>query len=223
MIKLAPFPFRETKVLEILVAGGWLMIPILACSVAVVTVVVDRLRVLRRGKVLPPRLLGQVWSALKQGRLDRERLVELRASSPLGFVLAAALANAAAGREVMKDSIEEAANLVVHELERYLDVLSIAASVAPLLGLLGTVVGMIEVFTAIVLQGTGNTAVLAGGISEALITTAAGLTVAIPAVVFLRLFERRIEEYAVAMEEQALRLVDAIHGDRPLEGAGVRG
>src|SRR5690606_41852051 len=126
-------------------------------------------------------------------QLNREKIVELRRSSPLGQVLAAGLANAHHGREVMKDSIEEAANQVLHERERQLTPLGTIAALAPLLGLLGTVIGMIKVFSAIMLHGSGNASVLAGGISEALITTAAGLTVAIPALILHRYFERRID------------------------------
>ena len=166
-------------------------------------------------KVVPPNLLRQVWQWLRTDEMTRERLSDVRQSSPLGQILAAGLANSHHGREVMKDSIEEAANQVVHRLERYLSVLGTIAAIAPLLGLLGTVIGMIKVFTAIVTQGTGNPAVLAGGISEALITTAAGLTVAIPALIFHRYFERRIDSLVVVMEDQAIKLVDALHGDRP--------
>ena len=120
--------------------------------------------------------------------------------------------------EVMKDSIEEAANQVIHELERYLAPLGTIAAVAPLLGLLGTVIGMIKVFSAIMLHGSGNASVLAGGISEALITTAAGLTVAIPALILHRYFERRIDSLVVVMEDQAIKLVDALHGERAASG-----
>ena len=118
----------------------------------------------------------------------------------------------------MKDSIEEAANQVIHQLERYLAALGTIAAVAPLLGLLGTVIGMIKVFTALMLQGSGNASVLAGGISEALITTAAGLTVAIPALILHRDFERRIDSLVVVMEDQAIKLVDALHGERATAG-----
>ncbi len=203
---------------ELIVAGGWLMIPILACSIAVIAIAIERYLALIPRKVVPPKLLGKVWLMLKQKQLTRERIQELRQSSPLGRVLAAGLANASHGRDVMKDSIEEAANQVIHDLERYLSVLGTISSVAPLLGLLGTVIGMIKVFSAIMLEGTGNAAVLAGGISEALITTAAGLSVAIPALVAHRYFERRIDSLAVTMEDQAVRLVDALHGDRTPAG-----
>jgi len=206
-------------VYELIIAGGWLMVPILLCSVAVVTIAIERYLVLRPAKVVPPQLLGTVWKALKNNKLTRDQLKDIKNGSPLGFVLAAGLANASHGRDIMKDSIEEAANQVIHKLERYLNVLGTISSVAPLLGLLGTVIGMIKVFTAIMLQGTGNAAVLAGGISEALITTAAGLSVAIPALVCHRFFERRIDSLTLKMEDQAVRLVDALHGERaPVSG-----
>ena len=208
---------------ELLVAGGWLMVPIVLCSLAVVTISIERYLALRPAKVVPSKLLGQVWQMLMQDKLNRDNILELKNSSPLGYVLAAGLANASHGREVMKDSIEEAANQVIHQLERYVNVLATIASVAPLLGLLGTVIGMIEVFNAIMLQGTGNAGVLAGGISQALITTASGLSVAIPALVFQRYFERRIDSLTVVMEDQAIRLVDALHGERAFHDSGARG
>lgn len=199
---------------EFLIAGGWLMLPILLCSIAVITIALERYWVLRPRRVAPPTLLRQIWQWLRSNQLSREKIQELRRSSPLGRILAAGLANSHHGREVMKDSIEEAANQVVHELERYLAALGTIAAVAPLLGLLGTVIGMIKVFTAIMVNGSGNASVLAGGISEALITTAAGLTVAIPALICHRYFERRIDSLVVFMEDQAIKLVDALHGER---------
>ena len=138
----------------------------------------------------------------------------MKAGSPLGKVLAAGLVNTKHGRDIMKESIEEVASHEVHEMERYMSVLGSIAAISPLLGLLGTVFGMIKVFTAIVLQGTGNAAVLAGGISEALLTTAAGLCVAIPSLFFHRFLTRRIEEISVFMEQEAIKLVDVIHGER---------
>lgn len=198
---------------ELIIAGGWLMIPILLCSVAVIAIAIERYWVLRPDKVVPPELFGNVWSWLKNNQVDRDRIHSLRESSPLGQILAAGLVNARHGRDVMKDSIEETARQVIHRLERYLSVLGTIAAIAPLLGLLGTVIGMIKVFTAIMIEGTGNAGVLAGGISEALITTAAGLTVAIPALIFHRFFERRIDTLVVIMEDQAIKLVDALHAD----------
>jgi biopolymer transport protein ExbB len=127
--------------------------------------------------------------------------------------LAAGLANAKHGREIMKESIEDTASHIIHDLERYLNALGTIAAVAPLLGLLGTVLGMIRVFTEIMVQGTGNAGVLAGGISEALITTASGLCVAIPALVMHRYFLRRIDEIVVTMEQDAIKLINAMHGE----------
>ena len=199
---------------ELIKAGGWLMLPIILSSVVAAAIVLERLWTLRSARVAPPNLVGQAWRWIKEGQLDANRLKSLRADSPLGEVLAAGLANARHGREVMKEAIQEAASKVIHELERYLSTLGTIAAVAPLLGLLGTVIGMIDVFNAVMLQGTGNTAVLAGGISKALITTAAGLTVAIPALFFHRFLIRRVDELVVAMEQETTRLVEVVQGQR---------
>lgn len=153
-----------------------------------------------------------MWGALKNNEMDAQRLRDLRASSPLGQVLAAGVANAKRGRDVMKEAMEEVAGQVSHDLERYLTSLGVIASISPLLGLLGTVVGMIKVFTALMLEGAGNANVLAGGISQALITTAAGLSVAIPAIMFHRFFLRRVDELMVTMEQEAVKLVEMMQG-----------
>ncbi len=203
--------------IDIIVAGGWLMVPIIICSVAVIAISVERYWTLNPAKIAPRTLLAQVWSWIKNNQIDAAKLRELKQSSQLGKILAAGLSNSKHGREVMKDSIQEAATQVVHDLERYVGSLGTIAAVAPLLGLLGTVFGMIEVFTAIMLEGSGNTAVLAGGISKALITTAAGLCVAIPAMIFHRFFQRRIDSIVVTMEEEAIKLVDALHSDRRVD------
>lgn len=195
------------------------MLPILLCSVAVIAICIERLWTLNERKIAPRALLGEVWSWLKNNQLSTVKIKELRDSSPLGKIFAAGLSNSRHGRDVMKDSIEEAANQVVHELERFLNVLGTIAAVAPLIGLLGTVVGMIQVFTAIMLEGTGNAGVLAGGISQALITTAAGLTVAIPALMAHRYFQRKVDSIVVTMEQEAVKLVDALHSDRRIEAA----
>ncbi len=202
---------------EIVFSGGFMMVPILLCSVAVIAIVVERYWTLNPNKIAPKAQLGQVWTWIRDNELDSERLKQLRRTSQLGRILAAGLSNSRQGRDVMKDSIEEAANQVVHELERFLGMLGTIAAIAPLLGLLGTVVGMIKVFNALNLEGGGNAAVLAGGISEALITTAAGLTVAIPAMIFHRLFVRRVDSLVVTMEQEAVKLVDALHGDRRVD------
>jgi biopolymer transport protein ExbB len=151
---------------------------------------------------------------MKNKQLDANRIKELRESSPLGRVLAAGLMNARNGRQIMKESIEEVASHEIHEMERYLNALGTVAAVAPLMGLLGTVFGMIQVFSEIMIQGTGQANVLAGGISEALITTAAGLVVAIPALICHRILQRRVDEIVVFMEQEAIKLVDVLHGER---------
>jgi biopolymer transport protein ExbB len=165
-------------------------------------------------------LLAKVWTQLKNEELDAPKLRNLRASSPLGEILAAGLSNAHHGRDVMKESIQEAASHVVHSLERYLNTLGTIAAVAPLLGLLGTVVGMIKVFTEIMAQGTGNASVLAGGISEALITTAAGLSVAIPSLIMHRYFVGSIDSIVIGLEQETIKLVDALHNE---DSGGVGG
>ncbi|HEY5678947.1 MAG TPA: MotA/TolQ/ExbB proton channel family protein [Pseudomonadales bacterium] len=198
--------------LEIVQSGGWLMVPILLCSIIAAAISVERLWTLQRGRIAPTDLLAEVWDAIKGDRLDAQRLKDIRASSPLGQVLAAGIGNAKRGREIMKEAMEESAAQVSHDMERYLTSLGVIASISPLLGLLGTVVGMIKVFTALMLEGAGNANVLAGGISQALITTAAGLSVAIPALMFHRFFLRRVDELMVTMEQEAGKLVEIMQG-----------
>lgn len=207
----------EITVLEILQSGGWLMLPIMACSVIALAICLERLWTLRPGKVAPPGLLAEVWALIKQRSITSERLKELKHSSPLGQILVAGLNNASHGREIMKESIQEAAGQVVHDLERFLNPLGTIAAITPLLGLLGTVIGMIDVFTEIMAQGTGNANVLAGGISQALITTAAGLTIAIPALIFHRFFQRRIDSLVVTMEQETVKLLEVMHGERDVD------
>ncbi|MDA1074829.1 MAG: MotA/TolQ/ExbB proton channel family protein [Proteobacteria bacterium] len=203
--------------LEIVQSGGWLMVPILLCSVVAAAISVERLWTLQSSRITPRNLLADVWGLLKNGEVEPQKLRELRNSSPLGRVFAAGVSNARRGREVMKEAMEEAASGVSHELERYLTALGIIASISPLLGLLGTVVGMINVFTALMLEGAGNANVLAGGISQALITTAAGLSVAIPALIFHRFFLRRVDELVIQMEQEASKLADILHGEAGVE------
>ena len=202
---------------DIIASGGWLMLPIVLCSVAVVAISVERYWTLDPNKIAPKNQLGQVWNWIQENQLDSDRLKNLRRSSMLGRILAAGLSNSRHGRDIMKDSIEEAASQVVHEMEKFLGALGTIAAIAPLLGLLGTVIGMIKVFTALNLEGAGNAGVLAGGISEALITTAAGLTVAIPAMMAHRFFVRRVDGLVVTMEQEAIKLVDALHSDRRVD------
>ena len=206
-------------VLELLVAGGWLMVIIVLSSVVALAICIERFYTLNAKKIAPPHLLATVWKQLKRGEMDAAKLKTLKQSSPLGRILAAGLGNAYHGREVMKESIQEAASHVVHDLERYLNTLGTIAAVAPLLGLLGTVLGMIRVFAEIMTQGTGNASALAGGISEALITTAAGLTVAIPALIMHRYFTGRIDGIIVELEQETIKLVDALHSEDHAEAA----
>ena len=202
---------------EIVVAGGWLMIPIILCSIAVVGISIERFWTLNPEKIAPKHLLAEVWGWIKSNELTADKLQQLKNSSQLGRILASGLSNSRHGRDIMKDSIEESASQVVHELEKYLSILGTIASTTPLLGLLGTVFGMIKVFSAIMVEGTGNAGVLAGGISQALITTAAGLCVAIPAMVMHRYYLRRIDSIVVTMEQEAVKLVDALHSERRVD------
>ena len=195
-------------------AGGWLMWPILACSVIATAIVIERALTLRRGRIMPDKLVTRIWQLYRQGQLSEERIEEIREASPLGRMLAAGLINRDHSREVMKEAIGDAGRHVIAQLERYLNTLGTIASVTPLLGLIGTVFGMIDIFGVIVNAGTGNAAVLAGGISKALVTTAAGLSVAIPTLIFHRFFDSKVGKLAIDMEEQALRLVEVMKGER---------
>ena len=195
-------------------AGGWLMWPILACSVVAMAIILERLWSLRRRRVMPPGLMEQVWQWQRDQALTPERIQALAQGSPLGRLLSAGLVNRNHSREIMKEAINDVGRQVVAGLERYLNTLGTIASVSPLLGLLGTVFGMIDIFTVIIDAGVGNPGILAGGISEALLTTAAGLTVAIPSLMFHRYFNGRVNQFALAMEEEALNLVEVIKGER---------
>jgi biopolymer transport protein ExbB len=208
-------------VFEIIVSGGVMMIPIILCSIVVIAISVERFWTLNPAKIAPKALLAQVWAWIKNNQIDAAKLRELKQSSPLGKILAAGLSNSRLGREVMKDSIEEAANQVIHDLERYVGALGTIANVAPLLGLLGSVFGMIQTFNDIMLRGSGNANVLAGGIAVALIATAGGLIVAIPATILHRYFLRRIDGLAVILEEESIKLVDALHTDRNVDVKSV--
>lgn len=199
---------------DIVVSGGWLMVPIIACSIVALGIIIERLWALQRKRVIPPHLVAQVWHWEKNGQLDKDRLRSLSTSSPLGKILAIGIDNRDKDREVMKEAIEESGRHEVHSLERYLNTLGTIAAISPLLGLLGTVFGMIEVFTNLAAHGTGDVGNLAGGISMALITTAAGLVVAIPSLMFYRYFRGRVDELVVYMEQEAIKLVEVMHGKR---------
>ena len=204
---------------EMIVAGGWLMIPILLCSVGAVAIIGERFWSLQTKKITPANLVAQIWQWHKAGTIDDQHLEALTASSPLGRILAAGLVNRTHPREIMKESIEDTGRQVAHELERYLNTLGTIAAASPLLGLLGTVFGMIQVFSAITIHGNSNPSILAGGIAQALITTAAGLSVAIPALIFHRYFRGKIDALVLKMEEEALKMVDVMHAEREVHKA----
>ncbi|MDB6062818.1 MAG: biopolymer transporter ExbB [Verrucomicrobiaceae bacterium] len=202
---------------EIIKSGGWLMLPIIACSIIALAISVERLMALRVSKIAPPQLLGEVWSWIKNNQLDANKIRELKQLSPLGLILATGLTNARHGREIMKESLEESATVVVYGMERYLNALGTVALVAPMFGLIGAILGIMDVFNQIRLQGNTDPTVLAGGIAEALVTTAAGLMVAIPATIMHRFFNGRITTLVMLLEQEALKLVDAMQGDRKVE------
>ena len=206
--------------LELVKAGGWLMLPIIACSIVALAIVIERLWSLQVRRVLPKNLVAQVWRWDKIHQLNDEHLKELQSSSPLGSVLAAGIANRGQNREVMKESIEDTGRHVVHELERYLNTLGTIAAITPLLGLLGTVIGMIKVFATITTQGVGNPGALAGGISEALITTAAGMSVAIPTLMFYRYFRGKVRMLVLRMEQEAMGMVEIMLGQLQRQPGG---
>ncbi|MDA1107052.1 MAG: MotA/TolQ/ExbB proton channel family protein [Proteobacteria bacterium] len=199
---------------EIIKAGGWVMWPLLLCSVAATAIIIERCWALQRRHVAPEHLLAQIWHWAKNHQLDTTHIDTLSKSSPLGRILAAGLLNLHHPRDVMKESIEETGRHVVHEMERFLNALGTIAAITPLLGLLGTVFGMIQVFNSINVHGIGNPVEMAGGIAKALVTTAAGLCVAIPSLTLYRYFRGRIEELVVTMEQQAIKMVEVLHGDR---------
>jgi biopolymer transport protein ExbB len=212
---VADFFEGVVTVWELVKSGGWMMLPIILSSIVALAITAERLWTLRASRVAPAHLVGQVWRWMKDKQLNKDKLKELREDSPLGEILAAGLANSRHGREIMKESIEEAASRVIHELERYISTLGTIAAMAPLLGLLGTVLGMIDIFSSF--MGTNmatNPAVMAGGISKALVTTASGLIVAIPALFFHRLLQRRIDDLVVGMEQEAIKLVEVVQGER---------
>lgn len=186
------------------------MLPIVVCSVVALAIIAERFWTLRTDKVLPSNLVADVWRMASTKQLTDERLRKVQSDSPLGRVLAAGLLNRKADRETMKNSIEEVGGHVAHDLERYLNALGTIAAITPLLGLLGTVIGMISVFTNITTMGVGNPSQLAGGISQALVTTAGGLIVAIPSLLFYRYFRRRVDALVIGMEKEAMKLVDVI-------------
>ena len=208
--------------LEIVKSGGWLMLPIIICSIISAAIIIERLWTLQPRRVLPKNLTRQVWDWVSKNQLNHSHIQSLHQGSPLGEILAAGLVNRHREREIIKESIEDAGRQVVHDLERFLNSLGTIASISPLLGLLGTVIGMVKVFAAITTHGVGDPTVLAGGISEALITTAAGLTVAIPSLIGYRYLRGKVDALAVRMEKEAITMVEALLRKQYMDTLGDR-
>jgi len=200
-------------VFSIIEAAGWPIWPLILCSVIALAIIGERSWSLRRTAVIPRQLLTQVVSEYRQNGVTPEMLARLSAQSPLGQIFAAGLRNISSTPEVMKESIEEAGRAVALELERFLTTLGTIAAIGPLLGLFGTVIGMIEIFGSQTPQGS-NPLVLAQGISIALYNTALGLIVAVPSMIFYRYFRAKVDAMLVDMELQALKLIEVIHGER---------
>ena len=196
--------------IELMRAGGLLMIPIVICSVLITAIVIERLWTLDAKKVSPKNLVPQIWVWLKNDQLNSTKLKQLRESSPLGVILAAGLSSYKSGKEAMIETTQTAASIVINEMEYGLGTLGIIASICPLLGLLGTVTGMIQVFGETI-SSSPATLSLAAGISSALITTAAGLIVAIPAYIFHRYFTRKIEVLILNLEQETSKLITSIY------------
>ncbi|GAB4290149.1 MAG: MotA/TolQ/ExbB proton channel family protein [Methylophaga sp.] len=203
--------------LELFKAGGWLMIPLFICSVISIAIIAERAWSLQKKRIAPAELVSQIWQWLQYNQVDAQRIKALQANSPLGQILAAGLTNRNSSREITKESIQDVGRHVTVALERNLNTLGTIAAISPLIGLLGTVIGMIKVFAVITAEGVGNPETLAGGISEALITTATGLVVAIPSLIFYRYYRGKINKLVVDMEEQAMKLIEILHGERQFD------
>jgi len=203
---------------EIVKAGGIVMVPIILSSIIAAAIFLERLWTLQKRRVLPAELTDKVWKWVEQRQIQDKHIAALQQNSPLGKILAAGLANRHRERTIVKESIEDTGRHVVHELERFLNALGTIASISPLMGLLGTVLGMIRTFNSLNAGGAGNPSALAGGIAEALITTAAGLTVAIPALLAYKYLRGRVADLVVGMEKEAIKLVEAIDSDHSAAG-----
>jgi biopolymer transport protein ExbB len=214
---------------EIVQAGGALMWPIMLCSIVAAAITLERLWTLQDRRVLPPDLMQKVWTLVEAHQINDKVILALEQNSPLGRLLAAGLQNRHRPREILMERLEDTGRHVVYELERYLNTLGTIAGVSPLLGLLGTVTGIIKAFNAINAGGAGDPRLLSGGIAEALVATAAGLCVAIPSLILYRYLRGRVERIVVEMEKNALRLVDAVDAagrqplERPAAAAGAAG
>ncbi len=195
---------------EIVKAGGIVMVPIIFASIVAAAVFLERLWTLQSKRVVPAELTEKVWRWVEQGQITDKHIHALQQNSPLGRMLASGLANRHRSRDIIVQAVEDTGRHVVHELERFINTLGTIASISPLMGLLGTVLGMIRTFNVIRTEGIGDPASMAGGIAEALITTASGLTVAIPALLAYKFLRGRVEDLVVQMEKEAMKLVTAI-------------
>jgi len=195
---------------EIIRAGGGFMWPIIFCSVAAVAIILERLWALQSSRVIPRDLGQKVWNWIEADELSDKLITALQQNSPLGQLLAIGIANRDKPRALMVERLQDGGRHVVHDLERFLNTLGTIAAVSPLLGLLGTVAGIIHAFNAITANGIGDPRVLSGGIGEALITTAAGLSVAIPSLIAYRFLRGKVERLVIRMEKEAMRVVDAL-------------
>jgi biopolymer transport protein ExbB len=204
---------------ELVQAGGYFMWPIILCSVAAVGILLERLWTLQRKRVLPEELIKKVSQLAEAGQVNAKVIEALEKNSPLGRVMAAALANRDRGRDIMMERVQDTGRHVVHELERFLNTLGTIASISPLLGLLGTVTGIIRAFNAVMLGGMGDPRLLAGGISEALITTAGGLAVAIPSFIAYRYLRGKVERIVIDMEKIAVTFADSLGAKSQVEEA----
>jgi biopolymer transport protein ExbB len=206
-------------VLELLMAGGWGMVPIVICSVLVLSIVVERFWSLRRAAVAPAGLGDEVRAMVAGRRVEGSHLDALEKTAPLGLLLAGVLRVRHLGRDAVRERVEDVGRQVMHDLNRFLSTLGTLALISPLLGLLGTVIGLIRMFLAAMTHGVGDAQYMAGGIGEALVCTAAGLCVAVPAYVFHRYFRSRIAGYGIAMEREVLALVDTLEQPAAARGA----
>jgi biopolymer transport protein ExbB len=196
------------------------MWPIIACSIAAVGILLERLWTLQRKRVLPQELIKKVSDLAENNQVTPKVIEALEKNSPLGRVLAAALANRHRGRGIMMERVQDTGRHVVHELERFLNSLGTIASISPLLGLLGTVAGIIRAFNAVMLGGMGDPSKLAGGISEALVTTAGGLAVAIPSFIAYRYLRGKVERIVIEMEKIAVTFADSLGADEQVDQTG---
>jgi biopolymer transport protein ExbB len=207
---------------EIVRAGGPLMWPIILCSIVAAAIILERLWTLQERRVLPREILQRVWKLVESNQVNDKVIEALEQNSPLGRIIAAGLANRHRPRELMMERLEDTGRHVAHELERFLNTLGTIASISPLLGLLGTVTGIIKAFNALTQGGSGDPRMLSGGIAEALITTAAGLVVAIPALIGYRYLRGRVDRIVIEMEKSAITLADTLEASA-VPRAGTNG